>query len=670
MNPGDQRNRYLYAGMLVLLGSVFSLLHLSHIVADIEEDMGVEALIAGAVFPLVLSLLTVAVGYWLYKRDLPAQQLQRIAAWFVLGIVGVLSLAMASVIYEIFEGARLTHIDFFLLNYATAGGTIGILVGWYDAQTQLHAERLRVFQKAVEHSGHSISITDPAGTIEYVNPQFEEQTGFDRDEVMGAEPSILRSDEHEDEFYAGMWETITDGEVWAGEVTNETKTGEDYVINQTIAPVTDETGDIERFVAINADISEQKRRQRELERQRDKLDQLNQFMSSMWDVSKELVEASNESELETDVCKAIEAGGFCEAAWVAEFESRTETLTPSVSAGVDVEALETVSVDDGTEGAAASLYRTAVRDRDVATLEAEGEWEVLARDGAETSETETYVTIPIVRDNLVYGTLTMVLNRSPEFVENEREQFEALGNAIGHGLETIKTRALLHADRIVEVELKSRNTDDLLVAAATETDGTVSIDGAVPLSEDRALLYVRIEGGTADNLREAVTDVAGVEMKQVVSEGPEEAVVTFEVGSAGSLVKRAMELGVTVDRATATEGKLELVVHVLPGEEVRSIVEGLQSSFPDVSLTGKRERERQQELNRATLDEMSKRQHTSLSAAYHAGYFESPRESTAEEVADSLGVSGPTFHKHLRRAERILLQEVLDPPLDDIPAEG
>jgi PAS domain S-box-containing protein len=656
--------------MLVFLGSVFSLLHIMHIMDDIQEAMGVEALITGAVLPLVLSLVTVGAGYWLYKRDLPAQQLQRIAVWFILGIGGVLSLAMASVIYEIFEGAQLSHIDYFLLNYATAGGTIGILVGWYDAQTQLHAERLRVFQKAVEHSGHSISITDTDGSIEYVNPQFEEQTGFDREEVMGEQPSILRSEAHEDEFYARMWETITDGEVWAGEVTNEMKTGEDYVINQTIAPVTDATGKIERFVAINADISEQKRRQRELERQRDKLDQLNQFMSSMWDVSKELVEASNESELETDVCAALEAGGFCEAAWFAEYESRTETLTPSVAAGVDVEALETGSVDDGADGEAASLYRTAVRDREVATLEAEGEWEVLTRDGAECPETETYVTIPVVRDNLIYGTLTMVLNRSTAFVENEREQFEALGDAIGHGLETIKTRALLHADRIVEVELQSRDENDLLVAAANRSDGTVSIDGAVPLSEERALLYVRIAGGSAEDLRETVTDMAGVEMKQVVSEGPDEAVVTVEVGSAGSLVKRAMELGVTVDRARATEGKLELVVHVLPGEDVRSIVEGLQTSFPDVSLTGKRERERQQELNRSTLDEMSQRQHTSLSAAYHAGYFESPRESTAEEVADSLGVSGPTFHKHLRRAERILLQEVLDPPLDDIPAEG
>jgi PAS domain S-box-containing protein len=129
----------------------------------------------------------------------------------------------------------------------------------------------RSFREAVEQAGHAIMITDPAGTIEYVNPRFEELSGYSAVEVLGENPSILSSGEHDGEFYRDLWETITAGEVWEGEIVNQRKNGERYHIDQTIAPITDERGTIERFVAINTDITEQKRREAQLQRERDRL---------------------------------------------------------------------------------------------------------------------------------------------------------------------------------------------------------------------------------------------------------------------------------------------------------------------------------------------------------------------------------------------------------------
>ncbi|WP_338739582.1 PAS domain S-box protein [Haloplanus salilacus] len=130
--------------------------------------------------------------------------------------------------------------------------------------------RLRLFRNAVEASGHSIYFTDVDGTIEYVNPAFEATTGYTADEVIGENPRLLQSGEHDESFYRELWQTILSGDVWRSEVVNASKDGERYVVDQTIAPVADDSGDIEQFVAVNVDITERKERKRALERSRER----------------------------------------------------------------------------------------------------------------------------------------------------------------------------------------------------------------------------------------------------------------------------------------------------------------------------------------------------------------------------------------------------------------
>lgn len=127
------------------------------------------------------------------------------------------------------------------------------------------ARRLRGFRAAVEQAGHSIMITDTDGTIQYVNPAFESTTGYEPDEVLGENPRILKSGEHDESFYADLWGTILDGEIWEGEMVNEDANGEQFVIEMTIAPIFEEAGDVDRFVAVATDVTERKERERELQ---------------------------------------------------------------------------------------------------------------------------------------------------------------------------------------------------------------------------------------------------------------------------------------------------------------------------------------------------------------------------------------------------------------------
>ncbi|TAK50486.1 MAG: PAS domain S-box protein [Betaproteobacteria bacterium] len=118
---------------------------------------------------------------------------------------------------------------------------------------------LRRLALAVRQSGTGIVITDPAGAIEFVNPKFEAMTGYAFSEVKGKNPRFLKSGAQSREFYRDLWETITAGKEWEGEIQNRKKTGEPYWERQHISPVLDGSGRILHFIAVKDDITERKR---------------------------------------------------------------------------------------------------------------------------------------------------------------------------------------------------------------------------------------------------------------------------------------------------------------------------------------------------------------------------------------------------------------------------
>lgn len=131
-------------------------------------------------------------------------------------------------------------------------------------ERKVSKHELQLFKEAVSQTGHSVLITDAEGVIEYVNPAFEENTGYTSEEAVGRTPNILNSSKQDEEFYAELWETILAGEMWEAELINQRKSGELYYTEQTISPITDDKGEITNFVAIQRDITERKLREKRL----------------------------------------------------------------------------------------------------------------------------------------------------------------------------------------------------------------------------------------------------------------------------------------------------------------------------------------------------------------------------------------------------------------------
>jgi len=120
-------------------------------------------------------------------------------------------------------------------------------------------EQLRMSAIVFKTSSEAIIVTDSKNRIKLVNPSFEKITGYTAEEVMGKNPEILNSGEHEQGFYSNMWNTLYTTGRWKGEIWNRRKNGEVYPEWLSIAVVKDDDDNIVEYVAVFSDISERKK---------------------------------------------------------------------------------------------------------------------------------------------------------------------------------------------------------------------------------------------------------------------------------------------------------------------------------------------------------------------------------------------------------------------------
>jgi len=142
----------------------------------------------------------------------------------------------------------------------TVEGEPGVLVWVRDVSERRRSEEARkLLATAVEQAAEAIVVTDRGGNIQYVNPAFETITGYTPEEVVGRHTRLLKSGEHDKEFYRNMWETLERGQVWSGRFINRRKDGKLCHEQATISPVRNGGGQIVHFVAVKREITEEVR---------------------------------------------------------------------------------------------------------------------------------------------------------------------------------------------------------------------------------------------------------------------------------------------------------------------------------------------------------------------------------------------------------------------------
>ena len=123
-------------------------------------------------------------------------------------------------------------------------------------ERKMAEESRKLLSAAIEHTAEGIVITDATGIIQYVNPAEEIISGYSRDELIGQGAEIFKSDKHDEDFHANMWETIRAGKVWSGRFINRKKDGTEYHEDSTISPVCDKSGKLTNFIAVKHDVTQ------------------------------------------------------------------------------------------------------------------------------------------------------------------------------------------------------------------------------------------------------------------------------------------------------------------------------------------------------------------------------------------------------------------------------
>jgi PAS domain S-box-containing protein len=128
---------------------------------------------------------------------------------------------------------------------------------------QREMELLR-FYKVAENTVNPLQITDINGRMIYVNPAFVEASGYLREELLGKKPSLFGSGKYSKKFWKKMWDTISSGKVWVGEIENKRKNGEPFYTQLLISPIISPDGKVWGFFGIHRDMSEKRMLEQQL----------------------------------------------------------------------------------------------------------------------------------------------------------------------------------------------------------------------------------------------------------------------------------------------------------------------------------------------------------------------------------------------------------------------
>jgi len=528
--------------------------------------------------------------------------------------------------------------------------------------------RVHQLEAIIQSSPDPIVVKDREGRYQFVNRATGEYLYCDPSEIVGRTDVELFGDETGREIRRQERAVLDAERTETFEETLAVADGE-RVFETTRSPYYAPDGDLAGTVTVCRDVTERIRRERTLEEQRDQLATLNQISEVAREVIRRLIGEPSRDDIERSVCDRLVESELYRFAWIGAPEPSGERMTGVVGAGLDEDLRELIAgvdVSDDSEEPIARAYYDA-EPKVVKYIPDSGLLEADRRDRLVERGVESGIAVPIQYGDATYGVLGVGSGRPAAFSEREVDAFELLGAVVGFAINAVKHRRLALSDTVTEIELRLTDTDSFYVAVSEELDCFFELEGMTSGPDGTLLFYDWVTDADSDDVLAFAADWDGIENVRVVSDRCERTLFEFTVSGA-SVVLALSEYGARTTEGVVDRGEGRVVAELPADADVREVVERVRAEFPDVELVAKRQREREVRSAREFRQELSERlteaQRTALRATYFAGYYSWPRDSTAEEVADSLGIASPTLHQHLRKAQRELLGAFFDEELD------
>jgi PAS domain S-box-containing protein len=424
---------------------------------------------------------------------------------------------------------------------------------------------------------------------------------------------------------------------------------------ETLAATTEAAFD---RLASEADLRE---RDAELEAKNDRLQRHVHINEIIRSIDQSLIDATSRAEIETTVCERLVGGSGFAFAWIGVLDAGGETIVPRAWAGNGEGYLDAVGFSDSSTepswrmistGASAVVPNVAQQLQHTAWAS-----EALSR------TLQSAVSVPVALDEYTYGVLSVYADTPNVFGDLERTVFEELGEGIAHAINAVETRQALYSETVLELELTVDSEEVFLGALAQDTGATVEFEGLSTLGDSGTHVFFRTSGASREAVESALAGRRSVTAYDCVKgEGTEH---LFDAAVSGPLLAaKLVRHGGRPATIRADAAETTVVVDLPQTTDVREFLEMLETQYPSVGLRTRRTVDRAAPVGAnepsVLLDRLTERQQEVLRTAYLTGFFEVPRETSAKELAEMLGVSQPTVSHHLRNAQHRLLSTVFE----------
>lgn len=478
------------------------------------------------------------------------------------------------------------------------------------------------------------------------------------------------------QFCGQAWETFVSHECTQRDVGGSVVPDSD-VRRLTFVPVTEAgvlavaterpdglTGDQLRVTRILAsavhDAFAEATKDERLETKREELERLRTVNALVQRVLRAVVDGSTRDEIETQLCESVTALDPFAFAWIGDIDLDAETVSPHCWAGSGQEYLTDV-LAAGVSGPATTAISSgescvvpAIAD-DLHT----DEW----RREAVGHGFRSVASVPIADADLTYGVLTVYATRPTVFTQSVSAILDELGTLVGQRITMVEQEAAFRARerRTLELELAASNFP--FVQLAAHADRTFEVEDLVVKADDRVLAAATVTGASRERVSNAVDESVTIESGEVVHETADTYLLdlVFTRPFVGAALANH---GAVLESITATPTDATLVVSEPEPMNGRLVPDLIADRYPELTLLARREERSRPAVPgspaAAFREQLTDRQLQVLRTAYHAGYFESPRHCTGDEVAEALDISSQGFYQHMRRIQRTLFESVLE----------
>jgi HTH-type transcriptional regulator, bacterioopsin transcriptional activator and related proteins len=414
------------------------------------------------------------------------------------------------------------------------------------------------------------------------------------------------------------------------------------------------------------DVTARNERERRFELQRERMDVLTGDYRVTRAINDAIVTDSTRDELERVTCETIANASGYEFAFVAAVDSKSGEIIQRTEAGVDgyVESipLSTDPDDPAGRGPAGRAIRT--QELQVSNdVFADPDFEPWREDARERGY-RSAAAAPIVHSGGLYGVLGVTSAHRYAFTDEVSEGIRQLGEILGHAIAALERKRALMGDKLIELEYEIQGAVELF--DGPPMDGQyVSFERVVQIDDERFLEYGVTAAETYPNVEELVECVSHWKDVTILDESAGE--VTFELAiESPPMFSVVAAHGGYVESAAIDGGDYLLTIHLPESTDVRAVTEAVQDVYPTVTNVARRQvtptNESIAQIQDHLYGALTDRQRTVLETAYYAGFFEWPRHSSGEEIAETLEITPATFHEHLRSAQQKIVTAVVGEP--------